>query len=189
MGHGLAYSRDELLQLCSTAPPTAAVLPVYVHWAYGLSAACNVVYKVVYGLRGRHLHVTRCLSVVTGPTRSGRFRPPPSPQPLLSTLSPSPPSRACADRDSRAQGKLLNFGCLNIRSLQDKVDNLLDVRAYTVSTSFSSRRHGPTVTRSASAVCAPRAFKCSIAQDHALVIIRLVRTMVASLRWHARESD
>ena len=58
---------------------------------------------------------------------SGRSRPPPPSQPLLRTSPPSPPPRMCADRHSRPQEKLLNFGCLNIRSLHDKVDDLLDV--------------------------------------------------------------
>ena len=129
MGHSLAYSRDELLQLYSTAPPTAAVVACI--RPLGLRAVCCMRRCLQSGLRITRPSFTTRDSVFIcryRGCRSGRFRPPPSPQPLLSTLPPSPPSRACSDRHSRPQGKLLNFGCLNIRSLQDKVDDLLDVR-------------------------------------------------------------
>ena len=54
--------------------------------------------------------------------RSGRHR---SPPPLLP--APDVPLRIHSDRHSKPQGKNLNFGFINIRSLGSKLDSLLDV--------------------------------------------------------------
>lgn len=111
-----AYTRDQLFQLhCSAQPVSAAVDRVR---SLGLRAtrcqrcrlandawinppSCRRNSPFVCRYRGR---------------RSGRYRPPPS----------TPSKRS--DRHSQPQGKLLNFGALNIRSLENKLETLLQVR-------------------------------------------------------------
>lgn len=111
-----AYTRGQLFQLhCSTQPVSSAVDRVR---ALGLRAArcqhcrhandawinppsCRRNSPFVCRYRGR---------------RSGRYRPPPSSSSIRS------------DRHSQPQGKLLNFGALNIRSLGNKLETLLQVR-------------------------------------------------------------
>ena len=119
----LLFSRDALLQLYTTAPPAAAVADAVRE--HGLRAVCCLRRLHGNGRIGRPSSIadtTVFVSCYRG-CRSGCYRRPP----ILksSTLSPSP---AGSYRHNKRRECSMNFGSLNIRSLANKVDHLLEVR-------------------------------------------------------------
>ena len=144
----LAYTRDQLLSVYSAARPAVPVVDCL--RSFGLLTVCRL-----RGLsRGRTVRPTLCdddpllLSCYRG-CRSGqsrRQRPTPvllsagngaavivgnRPSPPIAVPRPSPgPSllRVHIDRHSASPGCDLVFGCLNIQSVANKLDDLLEVR-------------------------------------------------------------
>jgi len=126
----IAYMRDQLLQLYNPCTPAAATVVNRIR-RLDLYAVCHL----------RRLCRRACiarlpcagspvldyvfLSRYRG-SRSGRIQPS-SPLPRL----PSTPSYDHSDRHSVSHGRNLVFGCLNICSPSNKLDDLLEVRTVT----------------------------------------------------------
>jgi len=122
----ITYTRDQLLQLYNPCTPAAATVVSCVR-RFGLWAVCRL-HRLCRRTRITRLpcagslaldyvFLSRCRE-----RRSGRIQPS-SPLPRL----PSTPSYVHSDRHSVSHGRNLVFGCLNIRSLSNKLDDLLEM--------------------------------------------------------------
>ena len=111
-GVGLAYDRHQLLSLYSKRAPAAAVAECL--RAEGLWNVCRLRTSAPASSPPSDLLDLACLSSYRG-CRAGRLSPPPSPQ-------------AYVNRHPVPTATDLVFGCFNIRSVANKLDNLLDVR-------------------------------------------------------------
>ena len=142
----VTYTRDELLSLYTTVPPTSTIVDhlrevglwtvcrrrnVYIRRCRRTSCRPDRVIVSRYRRRrsGRRRRPSPCLQS----TDNGAFivtsRPVPTPRPVPpSFCSPSSLLRVHIDRHANPCGRNLMFGSININSLTTKLDDLLDVR-------------------------------------------------------------
>ena len=202
---GVAYDRGQLLALYTSSRPDASVVDC-LHSA-GLSITCRM-YYTDHLRRRRRIRCVQSLDQVERyqvhigyyrGCRSSRFcRPLPvlrsvsngavfivGNRPTLrvnATLHRPPPSLlpTRVDRHSKPPGKQLICGCLNVRSLANKVDDLLDVRRnLSVDVLFLTE-----TWHDDDSVClrgyASTAFKSTTVRGRVCVLIRWRQTTAAS---------